>query len=389
MTKSPQLRFTRLKLINWRNFRQVDIALGSRAFFVGPNASGKSNLLDAFRFLGEVASPGSGGLQAAILNRQGFAALRCLHARRVSDVEIDIDVGNDSNLSQWRYSLKINNVRGGRQPTIIKETIEQNGTVVGGRTRDTAAGPDDVELSQTLLEQVSANKDFRVLVDFLASCRYLHVVPQIVRDRGRAKIEGDDPYGGDLIRRIKAMPKKSRLPRLTRLSAALKLAVPQFDRIDLEDDANGVPHLRALFAHWRASGSRQTEVAFSDGTLRLIGLLWSISERGGPLLLEEPELSLNDAVVNQLPRMFARMQRLSGRQVITTTHSTALLNDTGIGLTEIHRIVVDANGSSVQTANLNPQIAAQVAAGMTASEAILPLLSPENIDSLGNLDIAS
>jgi len=42
---------SRLILRNWRNFRFIDIDLTDRVFIVGPNASGKSNLLDALRFL--------------------------------------------------------------------------------------------------------------------------------------------------------------------------------------------------------------------------------------------------------------------------------------------------------------------------------------------------
>ncbi len=42
------MRIRKVHLENWKNFLAVDIELGSRAFFVGPNAAGKSNLLDAF-----------------------------------------------------------------------------------------------------------------------------------------------------------------------------------------------------------------------------------------------------------------------------------------------------------------------------------------------------
>mgnify|MGYP002781015023 CR=1 FL=1 len=41
------MRFTRLQLKNWKNFRKVDVELQERVFIVGPNAGGKSNLLDA------------------------------------------------------------------------------------------------------------------------------------------------------------------------------------------------------------------------------------------------------------------------------------------------------------------------------------------------------
>lgn len=51
---------TRLALKNWRNFRSIDINLRERIYFIGANASGKSNLLDAIRFLRDIASPLSG-----------------------------------------------------------------------------------------------------------------------------------------------------------------------------------------------------------------------------------------------------------------------------------------------------------------------------------------
>ena len=41
----------RLNLQSWRNFTEVEVDLQRRVFLVGPNASGKSNFLDVFRFL--------------------------------------------------------------------------------------------------------------------------------------------------------------------------------------------------------------------------------------------------------------------------------------------------------------------------------------------------
>lgn len=389
MPKKPShsLRFTELKLTNWRNFRGVNISLQPRAFFVGPNASGKSNLLDALRFLSEIAKPGTGGLKAAIESRGGFSRLRCLHARTIPYVEIDVSIGNDDQPKLWRYLLRVNVVKREKFPTVVEEAIWESGKRIERRVR--SSKDDALQFSQTFMEQVVANKKFRELVEFLASCRYLHVVPQIVRDRARAKFEGEDPYGGDLLRRMKEMPKKTRDPRLRRIAQALQIAVPQFRDLELKDDSEGVPHIYASYQHWRPNAGRQSETAFSDGTLRLIGLLWSISEKGGPLLLEEPELSLNDAIVAELPRMFLTMQKLSGRQVLTTTHSSALLDESGVGLSEIHRIILDGNGSSVQTLVDDRRAVAQVEAGMTISQAVLPLLRPPGIEKLGKFDVAA
>ncbi|MCK5108938.1 MAG: AAA family ATPase [Methanosarcinales archaeon] len=47
-----------ITLKNWRNFQSVDVDMGNRVFLVGPNASGKSNFLDVFRFLRDITKPG-------------------------------------------------------------------------------------------------------------------------------------------------------------------------------------------------------------------------------------------------------------------------------------------------------------------------------------------
>jgi predicted ATPase len=69
----------------------------------------------------------------------------------------------------------------------------------------------------------------------------------------------------------------------------------------------------------------------SYGTLRLLGLLWSLLEGDSLLLLEEPELSLNVGVVSKLSPLIYRLQRQKKRQVIISTHSLELLSDKGIG----------------------------------------------------------
>ena len=116
---------------------------------------------------------------------------------------------------------------------------------------------------------------------------------------------------------------------------ALRVAVSQLTDVELWRDERGTPHLRGKYEHWRPQGAWQTEEQFSDGTLRLMGLLWVALEGGGPLLLEEPELSLHPEIVRFLPQMFARMQRRTGRQIILSTHSPDLLRDDGIGLDEV------------------------------------------------------
>jgi hypothetical protein len=82
-------RIAHIHLENWRNFVRVDVPLQRRVFLVGPNASGKSNFLDVFRFLHDIASIG-GGFRDAVRRRGGVSRLGCLAARRYPDIVLRI-----------------------------------------------------------------------------------------------------------------------------------------------------------------------------------------------------------------------------------------------------------------------------------------------------------
>ena len=45
----------KLILHNWKNFQNVEVSLSERCFIIGANAAGKSNLIDALRFLRDIA----------------------------------------------------------------------------------------------------------------------------------------------------------------------------------------------------------------------------------------------------------------------------------------------------------------------------------------------
>ncbi len=383
-----KLRLTRLKLTNWRNFQSAEVSLAKRAFFIGPNASGKSNLLDAIRFLRDLVKPIAGGLSTALEVRDGLRAVRCLQARRVSYVEIDVDIGNDEKPHLWSYRIRFTKFGREQFPTVEDEEIKKDGHIVASQHRGKTVS-DPFRFSQSVIQQATNQAKFRELVEFFTSIRYLHVVPQIVRDPRRALERNEDPYGGDLLKKINETAPRTRESRLRRVAEALKIAVPQFVDLKLDHDKEGRPHLKAGFKHWRPRPTYQTEEVFSDGTLRLIGFLWSLGDKDGPLLLEEPELSLHPDVVRQLPAMISRMQRQSGRQVCMTTHSDALVGADGVGLHEVHRLIPGENGTTIETAKSNEQIRTLVESGLSVGEAVMPLARPKGVEQLSFFDAAS
>ena len=275
---SKPMRITAVHLENWRNFTKVDVALQRRAFLVGPNASGKSNLLDVLRFLGDIVSVG-GGFQAAVRKRGGVSKLRSLAARSNPAVVVRVDIGSDEAPATWAYELRFTQEKG--QRTVIqREWVARAGETIVERPDDLDR-KDPERLTQTYLEQVNANQQFRDVSDFLATIRYLHIVPQLVREPDRSVGRSNDPYGGDFLEQIARINNQTQKARLRRISDALKVAVPQLVALELwRDDAKGTPHLRGKYEHWRPQGAWQTEEQFSDGTLRLIGLLWSVLDGG-------------------------------------------------------------------------------------------------------------
>jgi len=368
------LRFTQLRLANWQNFARVDVGLQGRVFLVGPNAAGKSNLLNAFRFLHDLTALG-GGFREAIAKRGGVSKLRCLAARRYPDVEIAVTVAADEDGPTWEYELSFS--QDNRQRPIVKsEVVRRSGEEILRRP-EPADESDSDRLFQTHIEQTNVNKEFRDLADFFQTVRYLHLVPQLVREPDRYLGRLGDPFGSDFLEQVARAPEKTQNARLRRIGEALKVAVPQLKELQFyRDEITGTPHLRGRYEHWRPKGAWQTEEQFSDGTLRLLGLLWTVLDGNGPLLLEEPELSLHPDVVRFLPQMFARMQRRTGRQVLVSSHSADLLRDEGIGLDEVLLLKPDTEGTRVEAATQLTQARALLDGGVPLPDVVLPEVRP-------------
>lgn len=373
------LRFRRIYLSNWKNFASIDVAIPDRLFLVGPNASGKSNFLDAFRFLRDLASSG-GGFQQAVARRGGVSAIRCLAARRYPDIEVSVGLKEEPDGNSWGYEVAFNQDQK-RRPLLKKERVSRDReTILDRPNPDDRADPE--RLTQTFLEQVNVNREFRDIASFFSSIRYLHIVPQLVREPDRSVGRANDPFGGDFLEQVAKTPEKTQKAHLRRIQEALRVAVPQLKEIELWRDARGTPHLRGKYEHWRPQGAWQTEEQFSDGTLRLMGLLWAILEKGGSLLLEEPELSLHSEVVRFLPQMMARVQRRTGRQIFVSTHSPELLRDDGIGLDEVLLLIPGREGTDVKTAASQQDIRDLLEGGLSLAEAVIPKTNPQNAKQL-------
>jgi predicted ATPase len=164
----------------------------------------------------------------------------------------------------------------------------------------------------------------------------------------------------------------------------LESVIDQLTDLEVNMDQHGTPHLVARFEHWRVHDAKQQEWQLSDGTLRLFGLMWAVFEGSGPLLLEEPELSVHSEIVGALAQLFEQLQEeirkmkrtadYEKRQLIISTHAVELLRDAGIGAEEVIWIEPSSEGSRLRTPN-NEQKKALMN-GLSVADVILPMSSP-------------
>ena len=375
-----------VKLGNWRNFgKESKTKLAPVSYVVGVNASGKSNLLDALRFLRDVANPIGGGLQYAIDTRGGMKKIRCLHAKASTDVTIEVTLAKNETTPMWRYRLSFNNEKTGKHTPIITQEVvskyeDKSWTDIVNRPQK---DEDSYVLSETYIERKRQNADFSDLVDFFTGIAYFHLVPQFLQFANQigGKFLRDDPFGQGFLNSIEETPNKIRQLRLKKIEIALQGIVPNLSNLQfIRDENNGRPHLEIRYEHHRPKGAKQREDQFSDGTLRLIALLWKLQESGdSPLLLEEPELSLNEGIVAEIPSMIDSIMWAQKsdrrRQVIITTHSSSLLINESIGYDQITVIDSSENGSALR--GISEAEKTELDAGLSPADAVLYSLRPE------------
>lgn len=384
---------SRIKLYNWKNFRDCEVSLAERCFVIGANATGKSNFLDVLRFLRDIVKQG-GGLQFAVNVRGGLKKIRCLAARKRTEVRVEVDISeNGKNDPKWKYSLELVNTGGGIQNVtalVNREEVYNYYTDEIILLRDNSFKADDAETKKyTHLEQPTANARFREIKDVFQTTEYLNVIPQFVRDADSVMLSSgmEDYYGRNFMKRLALLNEKTRNKYLKIINEVLLTAVPQLENLSFVKDEKGVPHVEAKYHHWRARGSKQNEQMFSDGTIRLIGFLFAMLDGNGIILLEEPETNLHTAIVAAIPEFVAKVQRNKKRQVIITTHSYEILSNKGIRAEELVILRPSLEGTIAENALEDKAVSAMLEAGLSAADAAMAETRADNIDDIGNVEL--
>lgn len=145
-----------------------------------------------------------------------------------NDTEVAITLHLSENDDHWIYDLVFKaSGRGKQLINVTKEMVTKNGIEILSRPNDKDQ-IDSVQLTQTYLEQILANQDFRVVANFFTSITYLHIVPQLLKfakEIGINKIE-DDPFGQGFLDRLANTQNRTRDAWLKRYNPVYQLRYP-------------------------------------------------------------------------------------------------------------------------------------------------------------------
>ena len=334
----------RVILKNYKSIAACDVQLQPLTFLVGRNGSGKSNFLDALRF---VADALNSSLGHALRDRGGINDVRRRSRGHPNHFSIRLEFALPEGPT-GHYAFRIGTRSPGGYEVQTEEcrlqkseelfTPEVYFRVDNGSVTDTSVKVAPAAATDRLfLVNASGLPEFRPVYEAFSRMGFYSLNPDKIRD-----LQAPDPRDvltrdGDNITSVFA---QLSLPAKQRVQEYLAAVVPGMHKVEVKEfgpketlefrqDVAGDKH------RWRFLANNM-----SDGTLRVLGILVALFQGEGdaqkrvPLVgIEEPELALHPAAAGVL--LDSLQDAAEKTQVIVTSHSPDLLDNKDLDVESI------------------------------------------------------
>lgn len=370
----PGFQIERVWAKNFRSIADATLDLGPMTVLVGPNASGKSNVLDVLRFLKDALRF---DLEAAVSLRRGFdAILRRTEGPRPESMEIGIAAAIRGTSRQpdrfrieysyalgaepdggyvvlWELATVNSEPAGQREPLALR--VENGRITSPGQwaehiVPDARSRPDDAEGTGFDATDLNMRRLVRAwaigrapgareveepvalmaralerMLSRIALTRYYHIFPNAIREpQALGNPQALDEDAGNLASVLRNLERK-RPADFGRMKGSLARLVPGVSDIEVVSVGG---YLVVRLKHEDMRGGGWLDLAQqSDGTIRLLGLLTGLNQIRSLLSLigiEEPELTVHPGALTALSDVLKEATQRS--QLVLTTHSPELID---------------------------------------------------------------
>ena len=349
---------TRVVLKNYKSIAACSVLLRPLIFLVGQNGSGKSNFLDALRFVSESLNT---SLEHALRERGGINEVRRRSSGHPTHFGIRLDFTLPDSIS-GHYAFRVGarskgsfevqseecRIYAGKALQEDKFYSVNSGQVENSNPKPLPPAADD----RLFLVAASSLPEFRPLYDSLTHMGFYNLNPVDIRDL-------QPPNAGEVLLRD-GSNLASVLNRMSVASPASKANVVEL----LSKVVPGVVDVAARHVGKKETlefrqkvGENEAPWRFlaenmSDGTLRALGVLTALFQSSNgearkrvPLVgIEEPEVALHPGSAGVLRDALQAASRRT--QVIVTSHSPDLLDDKSISDENI-LAVTNKNGQTI------------------------------------------
>lgn len=320
-----------IKISNYRSLGQdVKISnLGPLVVFTGRNGSGKSNILDALKFVSDTIRL---GLDGAITERQGIKSIRRWSSGKPVDIHIALAINEEKFSGTYEFRISSH-----KTYEYIVKSESAHVTSKEGQTSHFSRSENQwlnkpkninpsLEPMALILPILSGESNFKLLADFLKGIAIYNIFPDQLKEPHKYNpVRPMDKHGSNWISILKDQDKATWEGDLV---SALNKLTNDIDEFRIQQLSG---FLMPSFRHGKGTGESEKGRWFgahleSDGTLRLAGILTALLQtpKLSVIGIEEPELTVHPGAINLIFDFIRQASRQS--QIFLTTHSPELLD---------------------------------------------------------------
>ena len=341
---------TSVRLVNFKNFADETLKVGPFTVIVGANASGKSNIRDAFRFLHGI---GRGYTLAEILGgkygpggQREWEPIRGAPNEIIRIEHLDFSVGVEATLwdTDLRYVIEVDyDFFNDGKFRVKSEEFTREESPVYDCYRDGQRLVLDVGDSEGRVYPLNSSDPFLSdlaptywppgettpiedptvdMKDALAKVHFLEPVPDRMREPAFPGASLGD--SGQNLPSVLESICADTISGRNLMSWLQELTPMDVKDFDFPRDPSGRIHLHIV----ERNGRKVSAYSASDGTLRFLAILAALlgPNEGGLYFFEDIDNGIHPNRLWLLVDFIERQTAKGGVQVITTTHSPALLS---------------------------------------------------------------